>query len=217
MDAMPEYPKINSLWKRDPATNRIIEGDYARPEFGYLESLDWLWTEKVDGTNIRLGYPDTPDFRGNEHAWIAGRTDNAQIHPNLLTTLIDLMKQLPLEDVFSGDSAVLYGEGYGAKIQSGGQYLPDRCDFVLFDVKVGDWWLRRHSVVEVGEKLGLRVVPSVSVAPIAHAVELVKRGGFVSAWGPTATPEGLVGKPVVDLWDRRGERIITKIKRKDFR
>lgn len=108
----------------------------------------------------------------------------------------------------------LFGEGYGAKIQKGGQYLRDRCDFVLFDVKVGDWWLRRDDVEDVAIKLGLDVVPVVTTAPIYWAVDKVQKG-FDSAW-KGATPEGLVGRPAVDLFNRRGNRIITKIKRRDF-
>ena len=42
-----------------------------------------------------------------------------------------------LGEVFPDGAAVLYGEGYGAKIQKGGgNYRADQ-DFVLFDVRVG--------------------------------------------------------------------------------
>lgn len=211
---MSQYPKIHSLWKRDER-NRIIEGDYSLPEFEYLAGCQWTWTEKVDGTNIRLSY-DGPGFRGNEVAFIAGRTDNAQIPPHLLKHLVSLMRTMPFEQAFPGAAATLYGEGYGAKIQKGGgQYLPDRCDFVLFDVKVGDWWLRRPDVEEVAEALGLDVVPVVFEGTIPEAVEMV-RSGFKSQW-PSATPEGLVGRPSVDLFSRKGERITTKIKARDLR
>ena len=49
----PEYPKIQTLFKRDDR-NVIIEGDWSVPEFAYLADKPWRWTEKVDGTNIRL-------------------------------------------------------------------------------------------------------------------------------------------------------------------
>lgn len=50
---MSEYHKINTLFKRDEK-NLIIEGDYSCPEFAYLAENEWTWTEKVDGTNIRV-------------------------------------------------------------------------------------------------------------------------------------------------------------------
>lgn len=209
-----EYPKIHTLWKRDQH-GKIIEGDYSLPECEYLAERPWAWTEKVDGMNIRLSFEHN-GFRGNEHAYIAGRTDNAQIPPHLLLSLVDLLREAPFESVFPhvDTQVTLYGEGYGAKIQKGGQYLLDRCNFVLFDVRVGRWWLRRKDVRDVGTQLGLDVVPVVFVGSIPEALQTVKEG-FASQW-PNASPEGLVGRPTVDLFNRKGERIITKIKWRDF-
>lgn len=212
-----EYQKINSIYKRDQRGNFIV-GDWACDEFGYLADKPWQWTEKVDGTNIRLHFDQDATFRGNEHAYIQGRTDNAQIPPQLLNVLVSLMQGLPWEVTFPDAEAVtLYGEGYGARIQKGGgNYLPDRCDFVLFDVKVGPWWLRRDAVEDVAEKMGLNVVPVVAVCDVMDAITMVK-DGFQSKWPGVAMPEGLVGRPAVDLFDRKGERIITKVKHRDFR
>lgn len=219
---MSEYHKIDSIFRRD-TKGRIIEGDYARPEFEYLADNEWVFTEKVDGTNIRLSYGRSPSFRGNEHAYIAGRTDNAQLPPFLLARLIEIMRAAPFEGVFDvdlkdGATVVLYGEGYGAKIQKGGgSYLPDGCDFVLFDVRVGTWWLRRGAVEEVASNLGLTVVPVLGKGTLADAVALAREGFPSARWPGVAVAEGLVLRPETELFDRRGERIITKIKHKDFR
>lgn len=215
MNLNPEYHKIDSIFRRD-TKGRIQEGEYARPEFEYLTGNEWVFTEKVDGTNIRLSYDASAAFRGNEHAYIAGRTDNAQIPKFLLDRLVHVLRAAPLEDVFDGP-VTLYGEGYGAKIQKGGgNYIPDGCDFVLFDVLVGDWWLRRDAVEDVGAKLGIPVVPVLGKGTLADAVEMT-RCGFASArWGGVSVAEGLVLRPAVELFDRRGDRVITKIKHKDF-
>jgi hypothetical protein len=214
---LDEYPKIDSIYMRDQR-GRFIDGEWSCPEFAFLASLPWVWTEKVNGTNIRLGY-EWNGFRGNEHVYVAGRTNEAQIPPQLLTHLIALLKTMPLEQVFTDPNVqvTLYGEGYGAKIhKGGGNYIPDGCDFVLFDVKIGTWWLRREAVEDVASKLGLRVVPIVFEGPIEAAINVVKQG-FISAWPGVSVPEGLVGRPAVDLFNRKGERIITKIKHRDFR
>jgi len=215
---MTEYHKIDTVFARD-TKGRIIEGQYSRPEFEYLADREWVFTEKVDGTNIRLSYDGQPTFRGNEHAYIAGRTDNAQLQPGLLQRLIEVMRAAPFEQVFKpGDEVVLYGEGYGAKIQKGGgNYLPDSCDFVLFDVRVGTWWLRRDAVEDVAANLGLAVVPILGKGTLADAVELTREGFASARWPGVAVAEGLVLRPAVELFDRRGERVITKIKHKDFR
>jgi len=113
-----------------------------------------------------------------------------------------------------GDGAVLYGEGYGAKIQKGGGNYRQDQDFVLFDVKVGDWWLRRPDVEEVADTLGLDVVPVIEQGTLFDAVSMV-RNGLQSTWGDFEA-EGIVARPTVDLKMRNGSRIITKIKCLDF-
>lgn len=221
---MTEYHKIDSIFRRD-TKGRIIDGQYSRPEFEYLADNQWVFTEKVDGTNIRLSYDakwSTPD---SAHHWIDGRTDNAQIPPHLLNVLIDLYRSRPWMAAFPElsrqehpDPVVLYGEGYGAKIQKGGgNYIPDGCDFVLFDVRVGNWWLRRDAVEDVADKLGLEVVPVLGKGTLADAVAMAREGFSSARWPGVAVAEGLVLRPEVELFDRRGERVITKIKHKDFR
>ena len=51
---MKEYHKIQSIYKRDEKTRKFIEGQWSLPEFEYLQNNRWLWTDKVDGTNIRV-------------------------------------------------------------------------------------------------------------------------------------------------------------------
>lgn len=213
-----EYPKINGIFKRDRTTNRFIDGDWATEEFAALQRADWDWTEKVDGTNIRLHFELRP---GQDLAvTMGGRTDNAQIPARLVQVLQAHVARFSgtLEAAMTArdiDSLTLHGEGYGAKIQKGGgNYLPDRCDFVLFDVRVGSWWLERDAVVELGQQLQLDVVQHVLTGTISAAIDTVM-AGFPSSWPGVITPEGLVGT-CAGLLDRHGNRIITKVKHKDF-
>ena len=216
---MTEYHKIDTIFARD-SRGRIVEGTYARPEFEYLADRTWEFTEKVDGTNVRLRYDGSPEFRGNEHAYVAGRTDDAQLPPRLLARLMEIMKTAPFEDVFGERpvDVVLYGEGYGASIQSGGgRYRADGVDFVLFDVRVGDWWLRRPDVDDVAARLGLDVVPSIGTGTLEDAVALTRNGFPSRRWPGVDLAEGMVLRPTVELFDRGGRRVIAKIKHRDFR
>lgn len=210
---MSEYHKIQTVYKRDPATNHktLLEGKFSDPAFEYLKDNPWAFTEKVDGTNIRIivGGPDaeTP-------IRIGGKTDNADIPSVLLNTLNDVFigGREQLQEMFE-DGAVLYGEGYGGKIQKGSKYRPDQ-NFVLFDVRVGDWWLEREAVKEIAAHLCIEIVPDMGTGTLSEMVEIT-REGFNSRWGDFEA-EGIVARPSVTMFARNGKRIITKIKCKDF-
>ena len=97
------------------------------PEFEVLKDISWIWTEKIDGTNIRILW-DGHDIR------FGGKTDDAQIPTFLLNVLQTKFTAERMKEVFTDATEVcLYGEGYGVKIQKGSHYLPDRTDFILFD------------------------------------------------------------------------------------
>jgi hypothetical protein len=206
-----EYHKINSVYMRDPDNKHktFIEGEYAMPEFAYLADLEWEWTEKVDGTNIRVVRP------AGCAVSFGGKTDRASIPAKLVDRLRErfgapdaLLPAFP-----DGVNVCLYGEGYGAGIQSGGDYRQDQ-DFMLFDVRCGEWWLKRQDVEEIAAKLGLDVAPVIGRGTLPQMVEMA-RAGFPSRFGK-AQSEGIVARPAVDLFTRSGERIITKVKHKDF-
>lgn len=206
---MKEYHKINSVYKRDEKTHKFIEGQFSEPEFEYLQNNLWVWTEKIDGTNIRIDW----DFI-EQKVTIGGRTDNTQIPTFLYTKLQELFPVSKFRELYPELNICLYGEGYGAKIQKGGNYIPDGVDFILFDVRVGDYWLRRNDIVDVAQKLNIGVVPVIGVGTIEEAISLIKKG-VISTFG-NFMAEGLVMKPEVELCTRMGHRIITKIKHKDF-
>lgn len=207
---MNEYHKIQTMFKRDMQNNgkTLLEGQWTLPEFEYLAHNQWVFTEKVDGTNIRI-------LLKNGCVYFGGKTDNAQIPAPLVArlnaTFLPLAPQM--QAIFQGD-VCLYGEGYGAKIQKvGGNYRPDQ-DFVLFDIRVGDWWLQRADVEDVAMRLGLDIVPVIGEGTLYDAIEAAKNG-IVSRWGAFQA-EGIVARPKTELCTRAGHRIITKIKTRDF-
>lgn len=208
MNGFPEYHKIHTLYKRDEK-GRIIPGDFSREEIAFLADKPWHWTEKVDGTNIRIGIDSTGMYR------VGGRTDSAQIPVTLLEAIDALGLREKLRKHFDGP-VVLYGEGHGAKIQKGGGNYRQDQGFVLFDVLVGGWWLRYGDVCDVAQKLGIEVVPTWLVGTIAEAEAIIgTEQGQRSCWG-SFRAEGYVGTPIVPLFARDGSRIITKIKSKDY-
>ena len=109
----------------------------------------------------------------------------------------------------------LYGEGYGAGIQSGGYYRKDN-SFIGFDVKVDNMYLLRENRDEIFKKLGVDIVPFVGKFTIDEAIEYVKKGFNSNIAEETHLAEGLVLRTPMGLKTRRGERIIFKVKTCDF-
>lgn len=208
---MKTYHKIQTVYLRDPDTKykTLLKGQFSLPEFKYLAENEWEFTEKIDGTNIRIIYD------GKELIF-KGKTDKSEFYPGTLERLKILFPSLDkFIEIFNEDATVtLYGEGFGKGIQKGGKYL-DHVDFVLFDVKIGNWWLQRKDVNNVAKKFGIFSVPVIGRGTLYDAVEKTRKG-FKSVWGDFIA-EGIVARPVVELKARNGERIITKIKYKDFK
>ena len=220
---MAEYQKIQTLFKRDER-NIIIPDQFTYPEFEVLKDLKWECTEKIDGTNIRIELESSGNPEDGIIMSFKGRTDKAVIPEHLLTKLNwlfdreHLMEALNITDETQNCNITLYGEGYGAKIQKGGNYISNDVNFILFDVKIDKWWLDRESIKDIANKLGINVVPLMGYMTIPEAIEYVKKG-FKStiAENKDYDAEGLVLKTPCGLLKRDGERLITKIKTVDFR
>ena len=211
---MIEYTKIDTLFKRDmEGTKKLIEGEYRNKTVEFLKDNEWIGTEKVDGTNIGICWD------GHKVSY-QGRTERAQIPADLLNRLIEMFggdtNEEVFEQLFGDTSAILYGEGYGPKIQKCGRLYRSDVSFILFDVYLPNknLWLRRESIEDIARTFGIDVVPIVFRGNLEDAVTYVKTKPK-STMG-TADMEGIVCKPAVDMLDRMGNRIIVKIKVRDF-
>jgi len=146
-----------------------------------------------------------------------GKTDRAQIPAELINRLtFTFMPKVELfKETFNEAEVCFYGEGYGAKIQGGGgNYIKDGVSFCLFDVKIGNIWLERKNVEDIAKTFNLKVAPIIGEGTIDDMISLTKKG-FNSQWGDFIA-EGIVARLKVELKDRRGNRIITKSKHKDW-
>ena len=219
-----DYQKIDTLFMRDE--NSIIMPDkFTLPEFEYLKDNKWECTEKIDGTNIHVDIFYTAF--GDIQIEFFGRTSRAVIPYPLLAKLQSIFTKELIRQVFGNVlneasstnpfCISLFGEGYGMKIQKGGNYIKNDVDFILFDVRVGNWWLLREQCEEIAAKLGIKIVPLIGYMTIPEAIDFVKQG-FKStiAENKDYDAEGLVLKTTNGLKLRNGKRIITKIKTCDF-
>jgi hypothetical protein len=214
---MDKYSKIQSVFFRDPENNHktFLIGEWSVPEFELLKDIDWLWTEKIDGTNIRVIWDGA-------NVTFKGRTDKAQIPPMLLDALkiqfpVDKMQEV-FDTTRSEGPICLYGEGYGHRIQGcGSRYISGGNSFILFDARIENYWLEYEHLLGLARSLDISIVPIIGQGTLWGAIKKTEEG-FKSqiAEDENLIAEGLILKPKVGLYNRAHHRIITKIKHKDF-
>lgn len=212
---MIEYNKIETIYNRDENGHRkLIEGSYKNPTVEFLKDCKWIFTEKIDGTNIGVVWD-------GHRVSFQGRTERANIPANLVNKLNELFGGIEAEELFEqkfgGNPMILFGEGYGSKIQKvGSDYIPDGVSFILFDVYSihHETYLPRESVEGIARAFGIDCVPIVGTGTLEEAVEFVKTKPKSTIGN--AVMEGVVARPEVEVKDRTGKRIIVKVKVKDF-
>ena len=209
---MREYHKIETLFERDEKTKKLIMGKYRSQEVEFLKDNIWQFTEKVDGTNIRI-------FWDGHSVSFGGRTDNAQIPSHLLNKLNELfggeVNAQMFEQKFGDTQVELFGEGYGVKIQNGGLYRND-VDFILFDVIINDNYQPRESVEDIARYFNIDIVPIILEGTLQQGLDYILTNRKSVVAKKVAEIEGFVARPKFELQTRNGHRIIVKIKYKDF-
>ena len=232
----PEFEYLRSLkWRGEEkidGTNMRIE---VKSSIEYKQEYE---------NNIELIDTDEP-IGVHFNVRIAGKTDNAQIPKNLLKHMqekypddkvlasLGLKNFIPVEEWAehkwvnangNPDPSIIptmytiYGEGYGEGIQSGGWYIKGGNEFIVFDVKVNNIYLKTDARDEIATKLGAPIVPLWGYFTIDEAIDFVRKG-FRSkiAENPEAKmAEGLVLRTDLGLCNRMGKRLIVKIKYEDF-
>lgn len=206
---MKEYQKISNIFKFDEKYRTIVG---MTDTYQALRNIEWIGTEKVDGTNIRI-YWDGYKIQ------IAGRTEKSQIPEHLMNYLSNLFltkeMEYVFEQMFGEKETYLFGEGYGFKIQANGdEYFEDRksVGFILFDVNIGGFDLSRDNVNDIAEKLGLKSVPVVFKGNLNEAIEFVKKHPVSTLGYGNHEMEGLVLQPVIQLYDAKHKLIKCKCK-----
>lgn len=215
------YTKINTLYKRDERGN-IIYGDFARPEFEYLYNNKWLAFEKIDGTNMSYYYD-------GHTMQIHGKNEESVIPSFLKEKMEAILSIEKLAEVFpkkydeEGNEKKLmvriYGEGYGNRIQKCGKsYISKDTDFIVFDININGFWLEWDDVVDICNRLNLKHVQFVGEMTIKEAEDMVINGfTSFSSENKALLAEGLVLRPKIQLFNKHGERVMIKIKHRDYK
>lgn len=215
---MRTYEKIETIFEREMnGSKKLIEGKYRNDTIEFTKDLKWVWTEKCDGTNIRI-------FWDGHTVTFGGRTDRANIPADLVNKLNEYFcgeqNAQVFEQMFGEREVILFGEGYGNKIQAAGKfYNPNGVDFILFDVLIGNNYQQRDNVEGIAKAFGIKVVPIVGEGTLEEAVSYIKKRPISKLVDPSMNDiemEGVVCRPEIELKDRAGNRLIVKIKVRDF-
>lgn len=169
--------------------------------------------EKIHGTSAHIRWKD------GQLTFFAGGEKHERF--------VALFDQPALAAAFAGDGmghqdVTVYGEAYGGKQQGMGDTYGKELRFVVFDVKVGETWLAVPDAANVAAKLGLQFVWYTRTTTDISALDALRDRPSEQAVrnGVTDEPkraEGVVIRPIVELFTSDGSRIIAKHKRQDFR
>jgi len=212
-----KYSKFSSPFVKDEKFKNTMA------ESQYLPEGKWIKTEKIDGTNIRIIL--TKPENGQREILIGSR--KLILNPDDVTSkqFMDCLKEVNLNKVVEyfkevDSTVIIYGEGYGAGIQKGGMYSPNK-EFRVFDIRIGLAYQDFEYVEKVCIDNQLNIVPVLGVSKTLSYGEclssLDKFKDTMIKDGCGGKPEGIVYKFEPVLLNKYGERLIFKIKFKDFK
>lgn len=182
---------------------------YRSPLLAYLAESPWVYSRKVDGENIRI------QWNGEQALW-NGKSNAFQCGVEFTEYMNDTFLEEIFEEKFGRDKIVtLFGEKMGPKTQRNELGLKKEA-VILYDVNINGTWLSKVNVVEIAGYFGANV-PSIYQymphgrvsAKLRELIEMCANGEFKD-W------EGIVATPLVEMRDQKGQRVIVKIKNRDY-
>lgn len=206
------YGKISAPFGRKCPTDRLVDKTiYAKPwmTIFYEENALMYASEKIDGTNVGIKWD-------GDRVSFVGHTDKSTFCPRYLAYLNERFGtpqfESVLEEVFGEQSAFIFGEGV-SKDYSHHYGYPDG-EFIMYDICCDGKFWNRDPVHNVSKKFGM-MCPHEELMPFMDAIEFVQSRPY--SWlDPTHRMEGLVLRPRVELFTNNGDRVICKVKVRDF-
>jgi len=212
-----KYRKIQTLWKRDKEKKgAIMRWDFSEDVAQNIRK--WSITEKIHGQCMTVAVTE-------DDIEVYGKTKNTEFnkaHEPLLTYINEKFTRKVLDDVLDftkADKIIFYGEGYGVKINKGGQYLKEGQKFILFDVCIDGIWMEEDSVTYFADVLDIQRVPILCIESFPYAEHLCQTITLsqVSEQDPPCRIEGVVARAHPMVLDRlTHEPIMFKLKVEDY-
>jgi ATP-dependent RNA circularization protein (DNA/RNA ligase family) len=132
-------------------------------------------------------------------------------------TFEKMARLFPLKEDGGYQNVMLFGEGYGPKIQAcGSKYRSDH-SFILFDVVINEWWLKKEDVKGIAQSLEIDTVPDLGVMTEEEVVNYVKSMPLSKISKEPLEIEGVVCRSEPLMFFRNGKPIMWKLKCKDMK
>lgn len=196
-----------------------MDASYRSPELAYLQDNHWIYKRKLDGENIRI-------YWDGEQALWNGKTNRFQCSADFQNYMNNTFIEEIFEEKFGRDKeAYIYGEKMGPKTQ-GNELGLNNDELIIFDVEINDTFLGEENIKQVAEYFSVKSVydymPEEDLRDdllnadgeplemgLLHLIDAVANNQFPK-W------EGIVCTPACNIKDQNGNRIIVKIKNKDY-
>jgi hypothetical protein len=170
--------------------------------------------EKIHGSSAHIGWKNDEEVAETVRLFCGGC--KAELFDSLFDKE-DLKKKF-LETRL--DKCVIYGEGYGGKMQGMSHTYGKELKFVAFEVKIGDVFLDVPKAHAFCESMGIEFVAYEKVSTNLEDLDRerdkpsrqAKRNGIEE----DKISEGVVLRPLIELRKNHGGRIMCKHKRDEF-
>lgn len=190
---------------------------FREPLVALLADKEWVARRKLDGANIRI------QWDGEQALW-NGKTDKFVCGADLTNYMNNTFLEEIFEEKFGRDITVtIFGEHMGPKVQ-GNELDLDRDEVIIYDVNINGFWQPKDNVKEIAGYFGCRTCYDFMVVRnhegsvtdeqdyrfTLNGIILLVASGHFKDW------EGIVATPTVECRNQKGERMIVKVKTKDY-
>ena len=165
--------------------------------------------EKIHGTSAHVGWKDGKVF------YFSGGASHG-----IFAELFD-ENELVAKFSNAGPAFILYGEAYGGKMQGMSGTYGKELKFIVFDVRIGEYWLSVEKAHAFAGAMGFEFVDYVKIPTTLEAIDFERdKPSAQAVRNGTTEPkprEGIVLRPPFEVIVNNGDRIISKHKREDFK
>lgn len=121
---------------------------------------------------------------------------------------------------FSNTDVTIFGEAYGGKMQGMKSVYGESLKFIVFDVQIDGYWLEVPNAEKVSLDFNLEFVDYVRIPTDLEKIDTERdrdsQQAIRNGVGIGKLREGVILRPIKELQDKNGNRIISKHKRDEF-